>query len=171
MTLRGVFHLVAGPVDAEAVLERFVQSARFELIRIAGEQCGCREGLFSVWARALKFPSYFGHNWDALWECICDLQDWLNTSRLVILVESADKLFTDLPKEDRPKQWNILRSLLCDLYDESKTDVAGQPEEQTAPPLAIVLQTTMQQAAGLSHLLGVDPPGQDQIVRISNETE
>jgi RNAse (barnase) inhibitor barstar len=35
-------------------------------------------------ARRLSFPDYFGHNWDALWECICDLS-WLPAGPVTIV--------------------------------------------------------------------------------------
>lgn len=34
-------------------------------------------------ADALNFPDYFGRNWDALWECICDLS-WLPPGNVIL---------------------------------------------------------------------------------------
>ena len=39
--------------------------------------------LFHELDRQLKFPEHFGANWDALWECICDLS-WLPSGAVVI---------------------------------------------------------------------------------------
>ncbi len=41
--------------------------------------------LFRAFSAELKFPKYFGQNWDALEECLCDLT-WLNSPAGVVLL-------------------------------------------------------------------------------------
>lgn len=48
--------------------------------------------LIDALAVALRFPSYFGRNWDALDECICDLE-WLPEGD--VLVRHADVPFAE----------------------------------------------------------------------------
>lgn len=38
----------------------------------------------TVLARGLQFPSYFGFNWDALFDCLCNLA-WLDADTRVVL--------------------------------------------------------------------------------------
>jgi hypothetical protein len=47
-----------------------------------------KRGLLDRLARGLKLPSYFGHNWDALEECLRDLH-WLPTAREVVIVHES----------------------------------------------------------------------------------
>jgi len=46
--------------------------------------------LFSVVAEAMKFPDYFGNNWDALDECLSDL-DWLPVDGYLLILRDAGK--------------------------------------------------------------------------------
>lgn len=53
----------------------------------------------------LGFPEHFGGNWDALWDCICDLS-WIEPVQVVIIHE-------DLPMiTDRPSLKKYLSMLL-----------------------------------------------------------
>ncbi len=64
------------------------------------------DGFYSLIARRLHFPSYFGKNLDALEECLTDL-DWINEKQLVIEFRESDKLLHDEPEENRDIIWDI----------------------------------------------------------------
>ena len=57
------------------------------MVRIPAKARG-KEKLLSVLAAKLRFPSYFGHNWDALEECLRDLS-WLSEQPRVVIVHEA----------------------------------------------------------------------------------
>lgn len=46
---------------------------------IRGHKCRTIDGMIDEFSSALQFPWYFGENWPAFDECICDL-DWLSLS-------------------------------------------------------------------------------------------
>ena len=48
-----------------------------------------KRGLLDRLAMTLRFPAYFGKNWDALNDCLTDLQ-WLSGKGLVVIVTNAD---------------------------------------------------------------------------------
>lgn len=48
--------------------------------------------LLEAIATALQFPSYFGHNWDAMDECLRDLS-WMEFEALTLVVENASFLW------------------------------------------------------------------------------
>jgi len=64
----------------------------------------------------LSFPDYFGGNWDALWECICDLA-WLHPAQVVVMHE-------DLPLKHDPGQLQTYLSILNDAiaYWDSRSE-------------------------------------------------
>src|SRR5690349_20987944 len=45
---------------------------------------GSKRLLLTVLAHGLSFPDYFGWNWDALEECLCDLS-WIDPGRAIVL--------------------------------------------------------------------------------------
>jgi hypothetical protein len=72
--------------------------AEFALRLIQGTKCQTTAGLFTECARALNFPDYFGHNWDALEECLIDLE-WLPAKGYVLLVTDAGCVLPDDEEE------------------------------------------------------------------------
>ena len=65
---------------------------------LKGSKCRSRAALFAEFARVLAFPDYFGHNWDALEECLADLE-WLPASGYVLLLLDADQILPDDEEE------------------------------------------------------------------------
>jgi len=47
--------------------------------------------LLSEISKTLLFPNYFGCNWDALNDCLCDLT-WINEKKILIVFESISQL-------------------------------------------------------------------------------
>ena len=47
--------------------------------------------VFEAFAHALGFPAWFGRNWDALEDCLCDLS-WLEAAGYVLLLERHEAL-------------------------------------------------------------------------------
>ena len=57
-------------------------------------------------ARKLAFPGYFGHNWDALDECMNDFH-WIDGKRIAIVHHR-------LPRTDSPRELRIYLEILID---------------------------------------------------------
>jgi RNAse (barnase) inhibitor barstar len=63
-------------------------------LTIDGDRCRTQNGVMAEFARALEFPAYFGHNWDAFEECLRDLE-WLRASAYAIVVREAENLLIE----------------------------------------------------------------------------
>jgi RNAse (barnase) inhibitor barstar len=55
------------------------------------EHIESKEELLNILSSKLKFPDYFGHNWDALDECLNNLE-WLSAKTITIIHNSFPKL-------------------------------------------------------------------------------
>lgn len=99
------------------------------VIRLAGEDLRQPETLFATFAREFSFPSYFGHNWDALVDC---LHDWHghggDTKDVAVLVDDADGLL-------RVDFLGRLVSVLCQAAWRAnlQLDADGVPDPDTPP--------------------------------------
>ncbi|GAB6140434.1 hypothetical protein JCM14076_22160 [Methylosoma difficile] len=47
--------------------------------------------LFAVVATAMKFPDYFGNNWDALNDCLTDMEWWLPSGGYLLVLRNGAK--------------------------------------------------------------------------------
>ncbi len=77
-----------------------LQVARIDLAGAAG-----KEVLMERVARALGFPPWFGGNWDALEDCLCDLS-WSTAVGHVLLIEGG----ADVGGDERGNLIDILAS-------------------------------------------------------------
>jgi RNAse (barnase) inhibitor barstar len=69
----------------------------FSSARIDLAGCMDKAGLLERTARALYFPDWFGHNWDAWFDCLVDL-GWRPAPGYVLIFEHADELRRDSPE-------------------------------------------------------------------------
>jgi hypothetical protein len=65
---------------------------------LRGHKMRTLDGLFDEMSAACQFPWYFGNNYAALAECLGDL-DWLNASRIVLMISRFSELLADEPME------------------------------------------------------------------------
>ncbi|MGP3966006.1 barstar family protein [Nonomuraea sp. 3N208] len=78
---------------------------------IDGRACRTRAAFFEEVARALRFPDYFGRNWDALTDCLRD------TGAIALIVEHADELLSTEP----PEQFATLLAIFADAAEDGLT--------------------------------------------------
>jgi barstar (barnase inhibitor) len=69
-----------------------------------------KKKLFAIYADKLRFPDYFGWNWDAFEECLRDLS-WLPAGQAIIIVHE------DLPFGAGGKSRGIYVDILCGALD------------------------------------------------------
>ena len=80
----GVRRLTADAND----IEQAAKAAGLVVVKIDLARLASKTGLLGRAARALKFPEWFGKNWDALNDCLTDLS-WLEGKGWVIIFENA----------------------------------------------------------------------------------
>ena len=77
-----------------------IEAARDEMLRVTnvfetGEEVHDRESLFRVLASTLKFPDYFGGNWDAVVDCLRGVEAIGARRGLVLVWHHARSLWHD----------------------------------------------------------------------------
>lgn len=86
----GVFH---APQQGMGDLLAAAETSGFSICRIDLAPVRDKAALFERLATALEFPGWFGHNWDALADCLGDLS-WLPAAGYLILLEHCDGFST-----------------------------------------------------------------------------
>lgn len=80
------------------------------IVELDGSTVSSNAELFVALAHVLKFQPYFGHNWDALDECLMDLEDW--EGEVILVINQADKI-----RLDNPESYTILMECLKDMVE------------------------------------------------------
>ncbi|MFE6161925.1 barstar family protein [Streptomyces sp. NPDC056486] len=99
------------------------------VIRLDGRELRDPGALFATFARELRFPGYFGHNWDALVDC---LHDWHGhggeTKDIAVLIDKADCLLS-------AEFLGLFVSVLCQAAWKAnlQLDADGVPDHHTPP--------------------------------------
>ena len=114
---------------------------------IRGHKATTTGALFDQFAAALQFPYYFGENWDALNDCLHDLE-WLPGKAYVIFIMNSNRL---LEGED-PKERRQLLQLLAQV-GEAWAKPVKVPHPRPAIGFHTVLQCTPGDEADVHHTL------------------
>jgi RNAse (barnase) inhibitor barstar len=93
----------------------------FVLRVVHGKKCETVSGLLDEFARAMEFPDYFGHNWDAMEECLADLE-WLPAKGYVVVIADAHAV---LPKDEDEEDYETLLEILSDAGEAWSKGQAG----------------------------------------------
>ncbi len=134
----------AGPVqlallteDAADAICAGARIAGFDCVRIDLSGCDDKAGFLARTSRALGFPGWFGHNWDALADCLTDL-GWRPASGYVLVFEHASAL-----QKHEPEVFDTALAILSDVAvawqargAPFRAFVSAQPAPGRADPLA-----------------------------------
>lgn len=82
--------------------------ARGAFAHLVGPHPADKASTMDAIAAALSFPDYFGHNLDALYDCLTDLS-WLPSGEHVLIWGGSELL-----KQADPKAYLAIRSVLSD---------------------------------------------------------
>lgn len=84
-----VYHM---PLDGEEALVTAAEQNGFVVFRIDLSTALDKHAMLELIGKAMSFPDWFGHNWDALLDCLADLS-WLSeggADGYVIILEHCD---------------------------------------------------------------------------------
>jgi RNAse (barnase) inhibitor barstar len=99
----------------------------FAFRRIDGSRCRTKAALLKELARVLAFPAHFGRNWDALEDCLTDL-DWLPADGYLLWFARADALLAG-----READYATLVDLLDSIGRAWATRQTGHPGRAPVP--------------------------------------
>lgn len=119
------------------------RAAGLEVRVLPGERLRTAGALFTEFARAWRFPGYFGHNWSALEDCLLDLA-WLPAEGYLCVVTGAGHVLREEPEE----VLGLFLDLLARVGSGWATPVTrGEPFDRPALPFHTVLGTRGESAA------------------------
>lgn len=83
----GLYHL---PLIGADLIAATARGANFAVVECDLGGCADKVEFLARFAAAMRFPDWFGHNWDALADCLSDLS-WLPADGYVVILPNADR--------------------------------------------------------------------------------
>jgi hypothetical protein len=81
--------------DINVALDELANT-ELKILRVGVEDVGNERALLACIAEAMRFPDYFGGNWDAFDECLRDME-WLPSKGYVLVVDGSMSLWRSTP--------------------------------------------------------------------------
>lgn len=94
---RGGVWFLPRPVEAKS-LQAAARRAGYAFFHLDGKNIERKEQLLNHVATALRFPNHFGRNWDALEECLTDLE-WVDGDGYLIYFDHIDGMLAAHPDQ------------------------------------------------------------------------
>jgi hypothetical protein len=95
--------------DTVRGLELFASSLDWACYVVELKGCVDKAGLLERCAEVLRFPSWFGHNWDAFFDCLVDLPGARRARGCIIVLRHAAEL-----RANSPEAFDTARSIFGD---------------------------------------------------------
>jgi len=104
---------------------------------IDGNKCKSRNKLWKEISKTMSFPSYCGQNWDAIEECLTDLE-WLPCEGWILVFTNAINILI----KEKPTELNILLDMLNDVGNEwsQPRPEIGLPHASSAKPFHVIFE-------------------------------
>lgn len=94
---RGGVWFLPRPLEAKS-LQAAAKRAGYAFFHLDGKNIERKEQLLNHVATVLQFPNHFGSNWDALEECLTDLE-WVDGDGYLIYFDHIDRLLSAHPDQ------------------------------------------------------------------------
>ncbi len=130
----------------EDVGVRLVAPPGFVTKAIYGARSRTKPALLAELAQAFEFPAYTGRNWDALEECLADLE-WLPAEGYLLVVTDADQLLGESP-EDYGTFLEVMETVAAEW-------AAGRTGEWPRPPAPFHVCLTVREGRESARTWGV----------------
>ncbi|MEU2295911.1 barstar family protein [Streptomyces antibioticus] len=89
---------VVTPTDTLSVTDALPPTGLIYAARLQGEEMPDSDGVFTQFHEALRLPTYFGWNWNALRDCLTDLH-WINATHVLITIDDTDAVLSESTEE------------------------------------------------------------------------
>ncbi len=108
-TKSGIYNI--GPIPDLNEIEQSARACGLTFVRFDLSGIATKEGFLQTVAGELKFPSYFGMNWDAFEECMTDLS-WCPSKGYALVFDNLEAFAQSAAKEVQ-----VMRSILKSAAD------------------------------------------------------
>jgi len=139
-----------GPLTDSLSAEELLAESGVTARVLRGKRMRTKHDLFEEFAVHLSFPDYFGGNWDALADCLEDLE-WLQGLAYTVVIDGAHEVLVDEP----PEQLNLFVQLIDRVAASWAEPVTlGEDWDRPAVPFHWVLHDSPEGRTSLQTRLG-----------------
>jgi RNAse (barnase) inhibitor barstar len=149
------FHIIVqDEAEVKQTIHDIDKAIGYPIHTIDSNLCTKSPNFFKEISISLKLPDYFGKNWDALDECLADME-WLQEQGWVLFFLNSEQLLCEEKKDDFDTLIDVLHTVGKDWS--TSRDGDGLPHTKIPKPFHFIFHTTASYANDLIEKFGSTP--------------